>query len=295
MNWDDLRYLLAVDRQGTLSAAAKSLGVNHTTVSRRLSALEDEVGVRLFDRKPDGYVATQAGADIVGVAQEVEEQIQTLDRKVLGQDARLSGSLRVTTVDIVALLHTEALIGFSRRYPNIALEISADNRPLSLTKREADVALRFTNKPPENLVGRRVLRAEFALYAHKNLVDELGADPPLETYPWLAWDERVGARITDQWMRHNVPNARISCRLDSTAVFVGSLAAGMGIGFMTCFVGDENPDLVRLRPPEEGFGMDLWLLTHEDLRNTARVRAFMEHMDAALRPLADRYAGKITG
>jgi DNA-binding transcriptional LysR family regulator len=269
------------------------LGVNHTTVSRRLSALEETVGVRLFDRRPDGYAATQAGEDVVEVARGVEEQILSLDRRVLGQDTRLCGSLRVTTVDFMAILQMAAFRSFTRRYPGIDLELSADNAPRSLTKREADVALRITNKPPEHLVGRKLLRVEFALYGARSLVEQMGAQAELAAYPWMAWDERQGARLTEQWMHKHVPDARVVCRVDSATVMISSVRDGMGLSFLACVVGDEDPGLVRLRPPEPGFGMDLWLLTHADLRHTARVRAFMEHMDEALRPSADRYAGNL--
>jgi DNA-binding transcriptional LysR family regulator len=292
MHWDDLRFLLAVEREGTLSAAAKTLGVNHTTVSRRLTALEKGVGVRLFDRKPEGYASTQAGADVIAVARTVEEQIQSLDRRVLGQDARLCGNVRLTTVDVLAGRHADVFRDFARRYPGIDLEISADNAPRSLTKREADVALRISNKPPDHLVGRRLLRMEFALYGHRDLIAQVGEDRPYDDYPWMGWDERMGAKLTEQWMARHAPNANIAARVDSSVVMMETMKAGMGIGFMGCYFADDEPDLVRMRPAEPGFGMDLWLLTHEDLRNTARVRALMDHIDDALRPLADAYACK---
>ena len=289
MNWDDLRFILAIEREGTLTAAAAELGVNHSTVSRRLAALEDEVGCRLFDRQPTGYVATDAGSDVVGVAQRVEEAVHSLDRRVIGRDTRLHGPVRLTTFDGLAVRHINLFQAFQRRYPAIELEISVENAPVSLTRREADVALRLSNRPPEHLVGRKILRAEFALYGHRELVAEHGDE--LAAYPWLAWDERLGARLTQEWMQQHVPDAQIAAVIDSSALMIRSVQLGFGIQFLICAEGDGHPDLVRLRPPEPGFGMDLWVLTHPDLRGTARVKAFMDHLYDGLREHADQYAG----
>jgi DNA-binding transcriptional LysR family regulator len=290
MNWDDLRVVLAVHRNRTLTQAARVLGVNHSTVSRRLGSLQDELGVRLFDRLPDGYVATTAGEDVVAAALRMEEQVLDLDRQVLGRDESLSGPLRVTTTDMAAFRHADIFASFVERYPNVALEVSADNSPRSLTRREADVALRITNSPPEHLVGRKVARSEWALYGAISLVESLGEPDDLEAYPWLGWDQRPP--ITEAWLRRHVPRARIACRVDSTLVMLRSLELGIGIAHTQCIDGDSSPHLRRLRPVMDNWGMDLWLLTHPDLRHTARVRAFLDHAEARLRPLADQFAGR---
>lgn len=292
VDWDDLRYFLAVVREGTLTRAARGLGVNHTTVSRRMQALQEEVGVRLFDRLPGGWVPTAAGEDVRAVAERMETEVLGLDRRVLGRDERLSGTLRVTTIDMVAHRNLPHFREFVRRYPEVALELTVGFAPLSLSKREADVAIRATNEPPEHLVGRRLVRGEFALYAADALVEEVGADAPLDRYPWLGWDPSAGARLTDRWMASHVPDARVACRLDDLRVFESALAAGIGIGFLPCVDGDTLPGVRRLRPVEEGFGMDLWILTHPDLRQTARVRAFMQFFAEAIAADADLYEGR---
>ena len=291
MNWDDLRFLLAIYRQQTLSGAARDLGVNHTTVSRRLQALEERIGSRLFDRLPDGYRVTSAGGAVVEVAEDMERQIAILDGKLLGLDTRLEGPLRVTTLDVIAWGHADLLHGFAETYPEVDLHLTIDNQSLSLTKREADVAVRLTNQPPEHLVGRKVCRAEFALYGAKTLVMDGSDIRPLAELPWLGWHPRLEARLTEQWMRDHVPEAKVVTRLDASVVMLAMVAEGVGINFLPCFFGDADPRLVRLRPVEPGFGMDLWLLTHPALRTNARVRAFLDHMDHGLRSLADRYAG----
>lgn len=212
--WDDLRYVLAVAREGTLSRAAARLGVNHSTVSRRLSALSEQLGVRLFERLPEGYVPTPAGEDVVRVAARLEDDVLSLEGRVLGRDAELRGGLVVTTTDALARRLIPEVGEFVQRYPKIDLELSVDYGLMNLGKREADVAVRLTNAPPEHLVGRKVARMEFALFASKSLLDRRGRDAPLDSFPWVAWTETAGARLTEAWMQEEVPSARIVCRFD---------------------------------------------------------------------------------
>ncbi|TPV92604.1 MAG: LysR family transcriptional regulator [Myxococcales bacterium FL481] len=279
MNWDDLRYLLALSRHRTLSASAKALAVNHTTVARRLQVLEQASGARLFDKTPRGYVATAAGEDMLRVAGRMEDELMSLDRRVLGQDARLSGRLRVTTLDALAIRFAADFRGFTRRYPAVELELAVDNEARSLTRREADVAMRvILRRPPDHLVGRRLERLEYALYGSRELVDDIGIDADLDAYPWMAWDERLGARMTEAWMAKHVPRARIACRVDTTMVMLASVRAGTGLSFLPTALADGDATLLQLRAPEPEFGTEVWLLTHPDLRGTARVRAFTEYM-----------------
>jgi DNA-binding transcriptional LysR family regulator len=292
MDWDDLRYVLALSRGGTMSAAADELGVTHTTVSRRLSAFEKHLGVRLFDRLADGYAATAVGVDLVGVAERMEEEVLSLDARVTGQDEKLSGTLRVTTVDILAEVLLENLDVFTERYPGVELELSVDYAPLNLTRREADVALRLTNDPPENLVGRKLARAEFALYGARSLVGASGEQTPLAELPWISWDRRAGARLTEARIAELSPDAPVVLRVDSTTVMHHSIRRGVGISFLSCVVGDRDEALVRLRPPEPDFGMDIWVLTHPDLRSTARVRAFLDFAADELTRLRPVFAGE---
>lgn len=291
MNWDDLRFLLAVARLGTLTKAAKKLGVNHTTVSRRLAGLEEETGLRLFERLPEGFVPTAAGEDVFRVAERMEQEVLSLDRRVIGRDARLSGKLRVTTLDSIAEKLPELFVAFTERYPNIELELLVGNDPLNLSRREADIAIRLSNRPPEHLVGKKLGRMEFALYGADSLIERIGADAPLTAYPFMSWELRLNARLTEQWLRDNVPDAPIVCRVDTGTTMVAATKAGMGLSFLACIHGDAEPGLRRLLPVQEGFGMDIWILTHEDLRGTARVRAFMDVVGGGLAELKSRFDG----
>ncbi len=277
LDWDDLRVFLAVARSPTLSAAARKLGVNQTTVTRRLEALEARLGARLFDRSPGGISPTGAATEVLAVAERVEDNVASIERQLVGQDMRLTGELRVTTIDMCAYYDVSLFETFAMRYPEIELELSVGYFPRNLTRREADVAIRWTDKPPEHLVGHRVATAEYAIYAAKSLLEKFSDQTELGEFPWIDWDIANNARVTALWMRDNIPSTQVVCRYDMALALHAAIRSGMGVGFMPCAYGDVDPLLQRIRPVQPEFGIDIWLLTHPDLRSTARVRAFMEH------------------
>lgn len=169
MNWDDLKLFLALVRNGTVRAAATKAGVSHSTVARRIDAFEKRMGVRLFDRLPDGYATTPAGEDMLTVAEGVENELDALERRILGQDRQIAGQIRVTMIDSLAThLLMPHLVEFTRAHCDIELEILPSYQALDLNKREADIALRFTAKPPEHLVGRRLANVAVAAYASED-------------------------------------------------------------------------------------------------------------------------------
>jgi DNA-binding transcriptional LysR family regulator len=284
MEWDDLRHVLALSRTGSLSTAGAALGTSHTTVGRRVRALEERLGVRLFDRTPDGFTATAAGADIASVAERMEEGVLALEARVLGRDVRLAGKLRVATMDMLFRHYHPVLSAFTDRYPSVELTVTASDVEVSLTRREADVALRLTNTPPAPLIGRKVGRIDFAVYASRKLVKRVGAKAPLGAYPWLHWDERLGMRWLDDWLAAHAPGARIAMRFDVGSVLLReAIAAGIGVHFLATFEGDGDHSLRRISSIEKGFSRDLWLLTLAELRHVPRVRAFLDHVADHLR------------
>ncbi len=289
--WDALHLVLRISRHGSLLAASKQLRISHSTLSRRLSSLEEKYGGAVFERHRRGLVPTELGNRIIETAETMELQAQSLERDVLGSDARLEGDLRVTTMASFARRHSDLFARFSRRHPRIDLELTCGDSTLDLGRREADVALRMSDHPPPHLVGRRIVHAEFALYASRALVGSQESLPPLDALPWLAWERRMGAHLTEAWMREHVPDARIACVLDDSLVMLEALRAGVGVGFCCCADGDPDPALVRLRPPESGFGMDLWALTHPDVRRAARVRCFLDFVYETLEGWTARYRG----
>ncbi|MEZ4409035.1 MAG: LysR family transcriptional regulator [Polyangiales bacterium] len=286
MDWDDLRFALAVSRAGTLSAAAEALGVSHTTVGRRLRGLEERIGARLFDATPEGFRLTDAGADLVAVAARMEAETLALEGRVLGRDARLSGALRVSVMELVFRAFREAFTSFMARYPGVALTVTASDDEVSLARREADVVLRLTASPPESLVGRRVGAMQFAAYAARSLVARVGEGAPLGAYPWIHWDERLtDMRWLDAWLAQHAPGAKVAMRVDVSAGGMRELvAAGVGVQFLACVEGDADPSLVRVGPMEDFARRDLWVLTLPELRDVPRIRAFTDHMAERLRP-----------
>jgi len=294
MDWDNLRFVLGLARAGTLSLAADGLGVTHTTVSRRIKAFETSLGVRLFDRRPEGWVLTAAGEELAAAAEAMEVEVHRLDRKLLGADNRLSGTVRIATLDSFAGSNPELFVALRDAYPRIDLEVTVATRFVDLTRREADIAIRWTTgSPPPHLVGRKVGAFEYAVYGAKSLVEQMPPGAPLDTYPWLTWDPRLGARQTAEWMRTHVPKARIAMYLDSAAVMMGALRGGVGIAHQVCQQGDVDDRLVRLRGVEPGWGVDGWLLTHPDLRHVARIRAVIDFLYARLVEMRPRFSGAL--
>lgn len=290
-NWDDLRYLLAVARHGSLSAAARVLGVNHSTVLRRVTALEQTMGARLFDKLPGGYVLTAAGDEVRRVALRMEEELAAANRLLSGRDTQLRGTVRVTTVDIIALhVLPRHLAAFHDRYPDLCVDLMTAEASLSLTRREADVAIRSTNHPPDTLIGRAVSELAFAVYGAESYLARTGATGDEAAHRWVDLDESFAHTGIGQWLKRTHPQARVVQRVNSVALAIEAVRAGAGLGLLPCGLAGRDPGLRRLGPPVPGVGSTLWLLTHQDLRHMGRVRAFLDFMAAAFadeRPLLE--------
>ncbi len=295
-NWDDVRYFLAVARHGSLSAAARALGVNHTTVLRRVAALEAAYGTGLFDKQPGGYVLTAAGDEMHRVALTVEEELAAANRRLSGRDTQLSGTVRVTTIDILAMhFLPRHLAAFRGLYPGMRVDLLIAEASLSLTRREADVAIRSTNKPPENLVGRVVAGLAFAVYGSADYLDRTAADPGRRDWAgrdWVGLDETFDHTRMAQWFKRTVAPERVGHRVNSVAVLVEAVRAGAGLGLLPCGLADRMPELCRLGGLVEEVETKIWLLTHGDLRHMARVRAFLDFIGDALAGERDLLEGR---
>lgn len=285
MDWDDLRIFLAIARAGSLTAAGRKLGVNQSTVSRRLAAMERQLGARLVERGVDRHALTDAGREILETAQNVEAEIARIDRRVAGRDLGLSGRLRVTCTDNFANRYLAPHFArFVAEHPEIDLDVITRYQHLSLARREADVAVRTTLEPPPTLVGRRLLRFAMAAYAAPGVVDALGGEPDPSELDWIGWTSEAYNRImiTDHY-----PTAHIRHHADSILDLISLLHAGLGVAVLGCFSADPDPELRRVyaRPVTES-AMDLWVLSHPEVRRAARVRAFTSFIADAI--LADR-------
>jgi DNA-binding transcriptional LysR family regulator len=277
MNWDDIRYVLALTRKGTLSGAAESLGVTRTTVGRRLRAAEAQLGVEMFERTADGFAPTPAGRDLVEVASRIEDEVLSFEGRAFGRDAELRGELRVSTLELLFDGHADVFATFAERYPGVDLTVRATNDEVSLTRREADVVVRLSNDPAEHLVGRRVGTVQFAVNASHSHVEHIGHGTALSEFPWLHWDKRMNPQWLDKWLAKHAAGARVSMRVDSMSVLRRSVAAGIGVHFLPCFDGDADPGLQRVSELQPDGARELWLLTAPTMRSNHRVRAFMAH------------------
>ncbi|CEJ16122.1 HTH-type transcriptional activator AmpR [bacterium YEK0313] len=286
IDWNDLRYVLAVADNASPAAAARALGVNHTTVLRRVAAFEARLKVRLFDRLPTGYALTAAGEEILAMARELSGQVAALERKILGRDLRLDGSLRVTTTDtLMVSLLPPLLARFLRDHPGIVLEVTTTNQLANLTKRDADVAIRPAADPPETLVGRKVADVAFAVYAAPGAAAESGVRR------WVGTDAGLAGTVAARWLAAEVPEGAIALRADTMVGMAEAAAAGIGAAVLPCYLGDRWPGLERLGAVIDNPRSALWVLTHEDLRRTARVSTFTEFMMRELRALRSLLEG----
>jgi DNA-binding transcriptional LysR family regulator len=296
IDWTDLQFVLAVATRGSVAAAARALGVNHTTVLRRVQAFERSHGVRLFDRLPSGYVMTAAGENLLAGARSVAEMVDNLERRIAGQDLRLEGELRVTTTDtLMSSIMPPILADFQRRHPAVQLDVSVATELANLRRREADVAIRVTTSPPDMLVGRRICAVGMAIY-HASTDLRPPADlSELLGEKWIDLADAFAETGVGRWMRANVHDDQVVLRTDDFIAMSRAAAAGIGLAALPVYLGDGMPDLQRasgvisLEPPPS-----LWILSHKDLRQTARVRAFSEFAGAALARERDRIEGGLS-
>jgi DNA-binding transcriptional LysR family regulator len=281
-DWDDLRLVLAVFREGSLSGAARRLEVTHSTVFRRLGAVEEQMGVRLFERFRDGYSPTPAGETAAAAAARLEDEVLTLERKLSGQDLRPSGTVRITTTDTLSAMLMRHLPTMRALHPEIQLEIAISNATANLTRREAEIAVRPTPEPPEILVGRRVADIAHAIYGSPAYLSRRD-DKDLSAHDWIGLDDALANTVIASWMHDHLRVARIACRVDALPTLRDAAIAGLGLALLPCYVGDLASDLRRFTPkalPEPRSA--LWLLTHDDLKRTARIRATLDFLAKAL-------------
>ena len=287
LDWNDLRFVLETARNGGTSGAARVLGVNHATVARRITAAEEALGERLFDRLPSGYVPTEAGREAVRTAEAMERLDSELDLKIAARDDRIKGRLRVTAPQLfIQRVLGGILAEFTEAYPEVDLELVATNDTLNLAQREADVAIRFSKDPPETLVGRRFIDQKGAVYATPELIArDQGGEAPLD---WVKFAHWPGPPAEIKAVR---PNLRVRLTVDDMAAAIGAVRAGIGATRMACFLGDTDPALVRVPGMPRFDYLPLWLLTHADLRHVPRIRTFMDFTAARLGKLRPVFEG----
>lgn len=285
-DWDDHRFALAVSRTASVKKAADILGVNRSTVLRRINAFEDALGVRLFERLPSGYFLTPAGEQVAAVAQEMERLVDDGERRVAGQDIKLQGKIRVSiSATLLSYVLVPAINAFIKSYPEIELEIVTTYGLLDLAKREADVAIRISNDPPEDLVGRRVLRVARAVYEAGNNAqtgepEKASGQIIHHSDAWIGWfPDADSSPLIEESDFSDYP---IKTTITDPHSTVKAIAAGIGISVLPCYIGDQEPLLRRKAPGKIERATDLWVLTHKDLRQVARIRTFVDFIYEAI-------------
>ena len=278
VDWTNLHHFLVVAHAGAISRAARELQVNHSTILRRLDALERALGVRLFDRQQSGYTLTPAGERLSEQLSGLREQVESAERQLAGADTALRGTIRLTTTDTLAqgllLPHLQA---FGAQHPGIELQVTINNAVLNLTKREADVAVRGTNAPPDNLIGRCVGSIQTAPYVARRLVQGKRKRAPAD-FDWVALDDSLGHLAQAKWLAKSIPAERVRMRFDSLVAMVDAVKHGVGAAMLLCPLADGDKELVRLAQPAPEMDTQVWLLIHPDLRKVARVRAIGEFL-----------------
>lgn len=286
-NWDHLRFFLALAEEGTLSGAARRLGVSHTTVLRRIRTFEGDLETRLFDRTPQGYSLTTAGAALHERAVEMKTSIETVSRQISGADAAIGGEVVITTTDTLAFAVLPRLLArLGERYPDLRFRLDIINRLSDIDNREADIAIRTCREPPERLIGRRIGTVRFAACAARDYVEAHG----IERFPertdghrFVVLDRSYAGTPFHHWLDRRLEPDTVCTTINGFLGAAAAARAGMGIAVLPAYMLAELPDLVELPINGEEIATNsLWILSRADLRDTERVRLVRRYLYEAL-------------
>ena len=297
LNWSSLKDFLVVARDGSLSAAARDLGVSQPTLSRRIAALEESLRVELFRRTPQGLELTEAGEALIEPARQMERGAQAVELAVTGRDVALAGLVRITATDGLAVEWlTPTLAKFRERYPGIAFEIIVRLNRVDLLRREADIAIRLGRPRQAELTARRVGELALGLYASRAYVaanGSPGSEAELADHRGVGFDEDDLYTGTGGFVDQLIEGARIVYRANTIPGQLAAIRAGFGIGGQACFIADREPTLVRVLPQRE-LRTEVWLVTHPGLRRSARIRATYDFLAEELQAARALLAGRAT-
>ena len=293
MDWDDIRHFLALARARSVRAAGAALGVSHSTVARRIEALEAQLSTRLFDRSRDGYALTEAGRKMLFSAERIEKEMSSLERGLVGRDERLAGRVAITCCDpFVSALLISALVPFFEAHPDIEPAVTVDGRLFDLSRREADIAIRALpvgTQPPGHLIGRRLAPLMLCTYVARAHAARLDPERAGSGARWLAFDERVSPQLIAD---SSYPALSSWGAFASLELMVQAARAGLGLAMLPTYVGDPLGDeLQRLARPDLRHMADLWLVSHPDLRDNARFRATRARITAVFHEHAPLFRG----
>lgn len=295
-DWDVYRYVVAVADAGSALAAADMLGVDGSTVIRRIKRFEEERAVRLFDRLATGYVPTAECENIITFARDIQNNVSQIERSVTGQDLRLAGQISVTTTDtFLEAAVADIVVEFCDAHPDIQVNLAVTNSRLSLSTQDADVAIRASANPPEHLIGQKLAAIALSVYGRNG--DHVAGKEKLNSLlldaRWVGLGDSNSRSPASAWMNEHVPDRNIKMSADSFVAMRTCVRHGGGIAVLPCFLADQDAELVRLIPPIEELSVPLWLLTHPDVRRAAKINAFTAHIGKRLRQRRNLLEGRI--
>ncbi|MFQ6553526.1 LysR family transcriptional regulator [Aestuariibius insulae] len=289
-DWNDLQIFLALERGKTAREAGARLKVSHSTISRRLDAMETRFGTKLFDRTPDGFVPNASGARILARAQQIEAEMMELERIVIGSDVRLQGDIRLTAPPPVCdYLILPMIAEFKAQYPLITIDLESTYDHADLSRRDADLAIRFSEEPDDYLVGRRLPVFGEAVYASPAYIAAHWEKGRAVDPEWIGWP--TGGPLFDRARKASFPKARINWIMPNLNLHARAAAHGLGMTSIPCVMGDQYPGLVRVPGTQITATHPGWLLTHPDLRRMERVRVFAKFLAEAILGKADLVGG----
>jgi DNA-binding transcriptional LysR family regulator len=295
-NWNDLKLVLAIFRARSLTGGAGLLGINHSTIFRNLNSIEEKLGARLFERLPGGtYLPTPVGEQVARAAERMETEAHALDGEITGTDTRLTGSIRVTASETLAYsVLTQQLVRFRQEQPGITVEMLIDNRIFNLSRREADVALRVTRPKEAELFGRKLSLIGWTIYAAPGMVDAGLKEPnALAHLPFVGWGEDVRGVAAAEWLADAIQPRAVVYRSNSLINQYRAAREGMGLAVLPCYLADGDPGLERvIGEPVAELTRELWIVTHEDLKGTARIRAFLDVVGGGLAEQQQLFEGR---
>lgn len=280
-NWNDLKFFLAVARNGSTLAAAKVLGTSQSTVHRRLKELETRLGHLLIERHPTGYRMTELGTAMLCHARHVEDAVISFERHLVASDQTPAGVVRVTCPEGVGyrLMRSQVLKKFNARFPGLRIEFVITNKVLNLAKGEADIAIRGSPPTGGALFGRKIAELPWAVYAKRSYAKRhgrLSGAEDINHHPVIAFDGQLSNHHPGVWLKSVAPNAKIAARADSLQTLLLAVKSGAGLAPLPVIIGESERDLECMLEPSPSVVTPFYLMIHEDMRRTPRVRAFFD-------------------
>lgn len=287
LDWDHMRFVLALGREGTLSGAARALKVDHTTVGRRLTAIEEELGTPLFIRTPKGVNPTPAGDAVIATATTMDRSMLELARLLSSTETGCEGTVRISTSEAFAHVVVRGLTGLRERHPGIRVEVLAANRAVDLTAGEADIALRMMQPTEPDLVAQKLMDLEWGVFGTPAYLADHGpldaASP--EGHTFIGFEDAMAGTPGARWLASLGEYVEVTMRCNSMLALRAAATSGLGLAALPAFLASEQPELQRVLPEAVGYGA-CFLVVHGSLRDSERIRAVMDYMRGYLRSQA---------